>query len=168
MYLHLKVITNICMCFFKKKHLISLKHYTNTGLFIMISKSEKIEIIKKIVDEGNVSKYQISKITTVSEPTIGRILSGATKKPSDRIVDEIYNSLTNESNTNNLFPKDTEVYFEKDGLRVSVNELSTFIASNEDAFMKEKIFSNIIEIRVAKRIAEITTSKEKLIEYLKE
>ncbi len=58
-------------------------------------------------------------------------------------------------------------YFEKQGVKISVEELVSYVVKNEQEFMKSKIFSNFIEVKVAKKVAEITTSKEKLLEYLR-
>lgn len=72
----------------------------------MINKDYKLAEIKRIVNEKNISKYRISKETTVSEPTVARILNGVTKNPSERIVNEIYNLLINESNDANTNTKE--------------------------------------------------------------
>ena len=40
------------------------------------------------------------------------------------------------------------------------------IVKNEEAYMKIKAFSNIIDVRVAKEILKITTNKETLLKYI--
>ncbi len=76
------------------------------------------------------------------------------------------NTETQHKNTKNTLTTSNS-FLEKDGVTFSLEEVLLEIAKNEDLCMKEKIFSNIIEIRVAKRISEITASEEKLKEYLK-
>lgn len=49
----------------------------------------------------------------------------------------------------------------------NLNELALMVVENEDDLMQVKIFSNLIEKRVAKRLVEIASSKDKLLEFLK-
>ena len=59
-----------------------------------------------------------------------------------------------------------EIYYEKNGVKFFINEIINFVAEEEDEFMKRKIFANIIEVKVAKKLAEITANKESLLNYL--
>ncbi|CAM1343849.1 hypothetical protein [Tenacibaculum amylolyticum] len=59
-----------------------------------------------------------------------------------------------------------DIYYEKNGVKFFINEIINFVAEEEEEFMKRKIFSNIIEVRVAKKLAEITATKESLLAYL--
>lgn len=60
-----------------------------------------------------------------------------------------------------------KLYLEKDGIKLNIEEISLFVAKNEEVFMKKRIFSNIIEKAVAKRLLHITSSEENFIKYLK-
>ncbi len=59
-----------------------------------------------------------------------------------------------------------EVYYEKDGVKFYVSEIINFLVEQEEEFMKRKTYSNIIEIKVAKKVAQITASKKSLLDYL--
>lgn len=59
-----------------------------------------------------------------------------------------------------LTENSNKLIFEKEGVKIKIEELVNFIVNNEEAFMKNKAFSNIIELKVAKKIEEITTLKD--------
>lgn len=54
---------------------------------------EKIEVIKDFIKKYNVSNYEISKNTGVSEAGLSSIKNGLTKKPRKVTIDAIYNYL---------------------------------------------------------------------------
>ena len=52
--------------------------------------------------------------------------------------------------------------------QAEINEIAYKVVTNEEAFMNVKAFSNIIEVRVAKRLQQIMSNKESYLEWLKE
>jgi transcriptional regulator with XRE-family HTH domain len=49
---------------------------------------------------------------------------------------------------------------------IDIKELAYLVIQNEDELMKIKAFSNLIELRVAKRVMEVSKSKEALEKFL--
>ncbi|MGG8495934.1 hypothetical protein ACQY1Q_05935 [Tenacibaculum sp. TC6] len=132
----------------------------------MISKEEKINKILDFTQKNNISAYEIAKNTKLTEAGVGKILNKSSKNPRDLTVDEIYYYLFNDDN----YPinETTEYSIDLEGKKeITIRELVLMVAENEHECMKHQIFKNIIEVRVAKRISEITASKETLLEYLK-
>lgn len=58
-----------------------------------ISKQRKLEEIFKMIEDFNVSNYEISKNTGVSEAGLGSITNGDTKNPREITVNTIYKYL---------------------------------------------------------------------------
>ncbi|WP_018674877.1 S24 family peptidase [Riemerella columbina] len=58
-----------------------------------ISKQNKLKEIFKIIEKYNVSNYEISKNTGISEAGLGSITNGETKNPREITVNSIYNYL---------------------------------------------------------------------------
>lgn len=58
-----------------------------------ISKQEKLDVIFRIIKENNISNYEISKNTGISEAGLGSIKNKTTKDPRSTTVDAIYNYL---------------------------------------------------------------------------
>ncbi|MFL0065547.1 helix-turn-helix transcriptional regulator [Tenacibaculum maritimum] len=136
--------------------------------------------LKYILDKKDIKKGVLAKEIGVHASTINNYIEGKVNNPSNLILDKIisrlninkswlYNGIGEVFATNiyNDSNEKEECSFEKNGVKINVGDLVSFIANNEEEFMKYKVFSNIIEVRVAKRIAEITISKEELFKYLK-
>ena len=80
---------------------------------------------------------------------MGRLFKNEISNPHKSTIDTLYSYLTSidKSEQNNLL--DSEV-----------NEIVYKIVNNEERFMQEKAFANLIEIRVAKKIAKILSNPE--------
>ncbi|CAA0193795.1 helix-turn-helix domain-containing protein [Tenacibaculum maritimum] len=136
--------------------------------------------LKFILDKKDIKKGALAKKIGVHASTISNYIEGRVNNPNNLILDKIISQLNINkswlysgigeifaSNIDSESNEKGECSFEKNGVEISVGDLVGFIANNEEEFMKYKVFSNIIEVRVAKRIAEITISKEELFKYLK-
>ncbi|MFL0076991.1 helix-turn-helix domain-containing protein [Tenacibaculum maritimum] len=136
--------------------------------------------LKYVLDKKDIKKGALAKEIGVHASTISNYIEGKVNNPSGLILDKVISQLNlNKSwlysgigeifatNIGSESNEKGECSFEKNGVEISVRDLVSFIANNEEEFMKHKVFSNIIEVRVAKRIAEITISKEELLKYLK-
>ncbi len=107
-------------------------------------------------------------------PIAGNSLRVAfTRKSVDEVyIEHVESKLNIKQNKQNIQhvknedDQENDIYYEKDGVKISLDEILLFVSKNEERCMQEKIFSNIVEVRVAKRISEITASKEKLMQYL--
>ncbi len=133
--------------------------------------------LKELLDEKGLTSYKLSKRIPVSQSTLSRIINKNTSPNESNLkaiidffkVNETW-LLTGEGEKLNYSTKskeqETPIVIEKNGVSININEIANFVASNEEEFMKIKTFSNIIEVRVAKKLAEITISKESLAEYL--
>ncbi len=80
-----------------------MKNILNTK----ISKQEKIDEIFRIINEYDVSNYEISKNTSISEAGIGSIVKKEVKNPRDVTVDVIYKFLLNKYEPSILKPNNT-------------------------------------------------------------
>ncbi len=63
--------------------------------------------------------------------------------------------------------KTSKLYLEKGGIKIYLEEITYFIAKNQDEALKDRLLSNIIEEKVSKKIAEIMSSKENFENWLK-
>jgi hypothetical protein len=119
----------------------------------------------QIINSKGVTAYEIHKETSLNEAGIRRVLKEEVLNPQRKTKDALI------SFAEGLLSKTTSskenISLEIEGIPITIDKIAHLIAKHEEEFMKQKIFSNIIEIRVAKRIADITLSKETLIEYLK-
>ncbi len=113
----------------------------------------------------DIKNYRIKKGLTQEE--LGTIL-GLTRKtinsyetkgniPTDK--QKIFNFLFSKENNNILLIKN--------GVEITADEIALFVVDNEETFMKIKPFSNLIEIKVAKRLVELTNDMQKLKDFLK-
>ncbi|CAL2106674.1 hypothetical protein T190115A13A_270031 [Tenacibaculum sp. 190524A02b] len=131
------------------------------------------EEIRKILKENNISGYKLEKDLKVTQVGADKFLNGETKKPYKKTLLMYDEYINNGFKTNNSYVNETEEDYnsneicEIDGVKIKLKSLVSYIATNEEKFMNEKIFSNIIEIRVSRKLAEITASKENLYKYLK-
>lgn len=116
------------------------------------------EKIKQIRKKLGLNQTQMAKELGVSMRTVQNWEGGKRTIPDWVSI--------NIRNMSASFNEKEEVVLEKDGVKLSIEEIISFVAENEDSFMEKKIFSNIIEVRVAKKIAEITSSKENLFNFL--
>ncbi|CAL2095918.1 conserved protein of unknown function [Tenacibaculum sp. 190524A02b] len=137
---------------------------------IRIKKS--IEVIHFIVEDlalGNVKK--LSEELGFDRPErLYKIVRGksAISRNLASIIHEKYPQYSIEWLLTGVKAKEeTTLYFEKEGVKVTIDELAAFVVANEEAFMKQKVFANMVGIKVAKKVAQITASKEDLLAYLK-
>ncbi len=114
-----------------------------------LSKSDKIKIILQEVARRKISTYQLAKKTGLNESGLGRLLKNEINNPHKSTINTLYNYLISIDKTEQNNLSDTEV-----------SEIVYKIVNNEERFMKEKAFANIIEIRVAKRISKILSDPE--------
>ncbi|PKH51404.1 hypothetical protein CXF68_12250 [Tenacibaculum sp. Bg11-29] len=133
------------------------------------------EKFEKLLIDLRLTPDEFSKIIGVGKSSIYKILRGDTKKIT-RLLAKKINSKFDKYSIDDLLsfnfdsqPKEKELIYKNENEKVSfsVNEIIDIVLENEELFMSKKSFSNLIEIKVSKRIAEITSSKEKLEEYLK-
>lgn len=136
---------------------------------IRIQKS--IEVLNYIIDDLNFENpKKFSEDLGFDRPErIYKILRGkaSISRKLASIINEKYPQYSIEWLLTGLNDKVDGIFYEKDGVKFFINEIINFIAEEEEEFMKRKIFSNIIEVRVAKKLAEITVTKETLLAYLK-
>ncbi|CAM1344632.1 hypothetical protein [Tenacibaculum amylolyticum] len=135
---------------------------------IRIQKS--IEVINFIIKDLNFENpKQFSEALGFERPErIYKILRGnaSISRNLASIINSKYPQYTKEWLLTGTKEKLDDIYYEKDGVKFFINEIINFVAEEEEEFMKRKIFSNIIEVRVAKKLAEITATKESLLAYL--
>lgn len=133
------------------------------------------EKFEKLLIDLRLTPDEFSKIIGVGKSSIYKILRGDTKKIT-RLLAKKINSKFDKYSIDDLLsfnfdsqPKEKELIYKNENEKVSfsVNEIIDIVLENEELFMSKKSFSNLIEIKVSKRIAEITSSREKLEEYLK-
>ncbi len=115
------------------------------------------EILSKLISEKGVTSYEVSKSTGISESTISRMLN-KNSKPNikNRQILAKYFNVSEQYLINGVKSNPTTV-LTKDGVAFSITEVSLFVVNNFDEFLKEKIFSNAVELKI----------KEKIIENLK-
>ncbi|MCF2875405.1 MULTISPECIES: helix-turn-helix domain-containing protein [unclassified Tenacibaculum] len=116
------------------------------------------EDIKQLRKELGLNQTQLAEKLGVSMRTVQN-WEGEQRNIPDWVSNSIRNLGVNDNSS--------KLILEKEGVKINIEELVTFIVNNEEAFMNEKAFTNIIEIKVAKKIAEITASKNTLLDYLK-
>jgi len=116
---------------------------------------EAIEILK----EKGVTAYEIASKTDLTEAGVLKILSGKTKKPHKSTIQTLINYAKSIVNNGNELISDNDF---------SVERVALYVAMNEDEFMKEKVFSNIIEKRVAIRLMELTSDPVKFKRFLEQ
>lgn len=124
--------------------------------------------LKRLRKENNLSQKDLSNLLNVNQSFISQIETFKKQLPYQYI--EILKNKYNLEKyiISDILPIDNEIYYEKSGVKSSIQELAIFIAKNEDEFMKEKVFENIIEIRVAKRLVDLTSNKEEFLKFISE
>ena len=118
-----------------------------------MDKKNKLDKILEAVDKRSISAYELSKSTGLNESGLNRLLKNEVKNPHLATIDKLYSFLYN---TNTVLDNASDSILDEKELIKLVHD----VAINEDALMEHKVFSNIIEIRVAKRIAVILSSDE--------
>lgn len=85
-----------------------------------ISKQFKLKEIFRIIDKYEVSNYEISKNTGVSEAGLGSITNGETKNPRELTVNSIYNYLVEkyESSQGEMLKSSEETPIKGEGVKV--------------------------------------------------
>lgn len=116
------------------------------------------EFVKKLRSNLSLSQSELANRLGVSARTIQNWEGG--KRNIPELAKEALRKLSNGDT------KKEEICLTKDGVNIKMSEVLHFVVENEEEALKYKIFSNIIEVKTAKRILEITTSKEKLLDYL--
>jgi transcriptional regulator with XRE-family HTH domain len=110
------------------------------------------DAIRKAINRNNVKEFYINKISDKLRINKEWILTGN-------------GEMSNSTNINK--EGENQIYIDvSDKKSLNLDEIAVIVAENEDELMKRKIFSNVIEVRVAKKIAEITTSVDSLKKYL--
>ena len=61
----------------------------------ILTKTEKLEIIKYQVKENNISAYSIAEKTTLTQAGVGKILNGGVKNPHESTINELWNFINN-------------------------------------------------------------------------
>lgn len=133
-----------------------------------------IEELKKILIELKVTPEEFANNIGVGKSAIYKLLRGDTKKLTKNLAEKInavYPNYQIDYLVSLNYPKKGNVVLQeqgiiKDGVCFSLDEVISFVVENEEELMKNKIFKNIIEIKVSKRIAEITSSRINLENYL--
>lgn len=120
--------------------------------------------INKILLEQNLNQSQLSRVTGVNVSVVYNITRGDTKTMSNKTAYKI----------NAKFPeysyawlKSEEIGFDiaqtnkqtvtltKNGVAFSKEEVAYHVATNEEEYMKIKVFSNVVEKKVVERILKI-------------
>lgn len=118
-----------------------------------MNKSEKIRKILNAIQERKSTAYELSKETGLNESGLNRFIKGEVSRPHTETVDKLYSYLYGNNTVSQSIVKSNLSDQE-------VKELVYLVATNEDRLMQEKVFANIIEIRVAKKVQLIMSSEE--------
>lgn len=112
----------------------------------------------------DIKNYRIKKGVTQEE--LGKIL-GLTRKTINSYETKGNIPVDKQKLFHFLFAKELgTILLIKDGVEIKMEEIALFVVENEDAFMKIKPFSNLIETKVAKRLVELTNDSQKLKDFL--
>ncbi len=128
------------------------------------NKESMLFIIKEIANNYNVTNYEISKNTGVSEAALSKIMRGIVKNPRKNVIDAIYNYLTTHyphdgttQNTQNNNNGDNNVYTNSTGKTTAQQETTG----------QDKINENNIYIEMIATQRELISQYRKEIEYLR-
>ena len=119
--------------------------------------------VKKIREELSYTQQEIADELKVNVRTVQKWESGEVKirKSTELAINNLRLKGVERVNVLN-----EELFLEKDGVKLSGDEIAIFVAKNEEYFMGKIIFSNIVEKRVGKRLIEITQSEESFKKYI--
>lgn len=134
-----------------------------------ITINERVNKIISLCDKYDIKAYQIGENTSLNTSGIQRILSGSVVKPRESTISEIEGYLSSLGHLLDTEGRNSSGnnFMSKNGVNISLDEISLFVVENEDAIMNKKIFSNMIEKIVAKRLLEITSSEDNFNKFLK-
>ena len=94
------------------------------------------------------SQEKLAEILGVSRGTIVNYENNGvipeTKKP---ILNKIFGVKENSQSSNTIF-------LEKDGIKISLNELAIFFVENQEAFMKNRLLRLVVDKMVAQKLNE--------------
>lgn len=116
---------------------------------------EKIEVIKDFIEKYNVSNYEISKNTGVSEAGLSHIKNGQTKNPRKITVDAIYNYLTTR------YPNNEVTHNINSSNNIYINSVGD---NSQDKTNEKNIYNEMI---ITQREL-IDSLKEQITQYCKE
>lgn len=119
--------------------------------------------VKKIREELSYTQQEIANELKVNVRTVQKWESGEVKirKSTELAINNLRLKDVNKGGVLN-----EELFLEKDGVKLTGDEIAIFVAKNEEYFMEKIIFSNIVEKRVGKRLIEITQSEESFKKYI--
>lgn len=109
-----------------------------------LTKKQKIDFIRKLVDEQKITAYVIAKNTDLTESGIQRVLNGITENPHINTVNGIYNYLIR------LYPMDVN----KSITGPEIEEINESFARNKEEINKQ--FGLLLETLVKKIVDEQT------------
>ena len=118
----------------------------------------------QIIRQKGVTAYELASATGLNESGLRRILDGEVENPrrttKEKIILYVEGMSTVQDDTLN------KVCLIKGDLEVTIQEIALFVAKNEEEVFQDRVMNNIVEKRVAKRLVDITSSPEKLKEFL--
>ncbi len=123
------------------------------------AKEKKLQRLKDSIKAEKITAYEIAKNTALSEVGINKILNGSIKNPNAStlgilvlFLKDHYNFSEDWINSGQGPEKETVVPQDGDFLQMSasekaskIDEISIFIAHNEEEMLKNPIFKNLIE-----------------------
>lgn len=71
-----------------------------------------------------------------------------------------------DSNGKTLTINDGDISIHKDGVTVTLDEIANLAAHNEEEFFAHKYFANYVDLRVAKEVNRILSTKKNLDDFL--
>lgn len=103
---------------------------------------EKLKTVLDLITNSGKTRYEISKMSGVTQASLGFIIKRTTKRPNERTLDQIIEAFQN---------KTTDMKIRE---KFSFEDLSDFLINNEEEFnqvplfriwLKEKISSGIVK-----------------------
>ncbi len=132
--------------------------------------------VKIVMEYFEMNKNSFSKeVGLSSNVTIGRILNEK-RKPSTTTLKKITNRFktvslewlkTGKGEMIQENPNPSEIFLLKDGMSISILEISDFVINNEEEFLKIQGFKNMVELKVTKKLLELVNDPEKFKKFLK-
>ena len=121
-----------------------------------LKETREVLLVKalELIKEYSITAYEIEQKTDLTAVGVQKMINGETKKPQKRTLETIINYITNAyvSPTDDNFYKDS--YLVKDGVKISVREMAIFFVDNQEAFMRDNILKNFIDLMVEKKLRE--------------
>ncbi len=139
-------------------------------------KKDKVACVDRIVEvinENNITGYEIAKNTSISEVAAIRIIKGSTSNPNDSTLSAIVDylgvaySISQDWLISGKGSKKVEVVpdiekfdrLSEEEKSRKIEETALFVAFQEERLMKHPVFSNIVKRRVYELMLEMTKEK---------